>query len=108
MPSSFEDEVESYYKAKESYTELLHQCATAESTAESTDEASTNGHAAGEKSLWEEDPLSQKLSESMADAFAKIDLAAARIGLTAAMAKSKTTKDEPRKEQPKGKSKGKK
>lgn len=101
MPSSFEDEVESYYKAKESYTELLHQCATAESTAESTDVASTNGHAAGEKSLWEEDPLSQKLSESIADAFSKIDLAAA-------MAESKATKDEPRKEQPKGKSKGKK
>ena len=99
MPSSFEDEVESYYKAKESYTQLLHQCAAAEST----EDPSTNGHPSPSErtSLGEEDALSQKLSESMANAFSKLDVAAK-------MANSKKTKDEPRKEQQKGKSKGKK
>lgn len=101
MPSSFEDEVESYYKAKESYTELLHQCAAAES--ESTQDPSTNDHPSpsGRKSFSEEDTLSQQLSESMVNAFSKLDIAAK-------MASSKKTKDEPRKEQQKGKSKGKK
>lgn len=97
MPSSFEDEVESYYKAKESYTQLLHQCAVAEST----EAPLTNGYPSGRKSTREEDPLLPKLSESMANAFSKLDIAAA-------MTSSKNTKDEPRKEQPKGKSKGKK
>lgn len=97
MSSSFEDEVQSYYKEKESYTELLHQCAAAEPT----EGPSTNGHAAERDFSQEEDPFSQKLSESLAKAFSKLDIAAA-------MAKSKNAKNEPGKEQPKGKSKGRK
>lgn len=97
MPSSFEEGAESYYKAKESYTELLHQCAVAEPT----EDASTNGHSSVPKSSGEEDPFSQNLSESLANVFSKLDIAAA-------MAKSKNAKAEPHREQPKGKSKGKK
>lgn len=97
MSSSFEDELESYYKEKESYTELLHQCAAAEPT----EGFSTNGHASERDFGRGEDPFSQKLSESLAKAFSKLDIAAA-------MAKSKNGKNEPGKEPPKGKSKGKK
>lgn len=97
MPSNFEEEVESYYKAKESYTELLHQCAVAEPT----EDASTNGHSSEQKSSREEDPFSQNVSESLANIFSKLDIAAA-------MAKSKNANDEPHRKQPKGKSKGKK
>lgn len=97
MPSNIDGEVEAYYKAKESYTDLLHQCAAAEST----EDASTNGHAAWRRSRKEEDPFTQKLSESIANAFSKLDIAAA-------LAKSKNAQDVPHKEQQKGKSKGKK
>ena len=100
MSSSFEDGVESYYKEKESYSALLHECAAADPT----EDASTNGHV-GRKMFSEgEDPLAQdlsELSESLASAFSKLDIAVAK-------AKATNATDESRMGQPKGKAKGKK
>lgn len=96
MPSTLEEEIGDYYKFKGHYTELLHQCASAH-----IEQGQTKSGKVVKTRPQQERFLSQGAPEYAAKARSKIDLAAI-------VAMSKTLDEEPKKEKPKGGSKGKK
>ncbi|MCJ1471002.1 hypothetical protein MMC07_009650 [Pseudocyphellaria aurata] len=97
--TSFEEAVQEYYKAKESYTKLLHESIRAPRT----NDASTNGHDAekGENATGNEDWFLRDLLDSSANDCPKLDIGAL-------MAKLQIAQEEPGKTPAKEKAKGRK
>lgn len=92
--TSFAEEFIAYYKAKESYTKLLHQSAKAYPTKD----ASTNGHSSGKV---------KKATRKEHDFFL-LELSEPRVDIAALMAEMQMAQEETREKPSKENSKGKK